>query len=118
MQTRTRPAVSAPDTRVRQGKFVREALSGICRHAVLLVVTWLCLAFGTASGVETNTAFADSPIARLAAQLQPGEFKAFVAGLPAGVEKFSQLLGGRRPDGTGAPEIDTWTDSGQWDPQR
>ena len=57
-------------------------------------------------------------LGRLAAQVAPGEFSVLETGMPDGVVRFSQLLRGSRPDGSGAPAIDTWTDSGHWDPER
>lgn len=87
-----------------------------------LLICWLSLnaaaAAAAAGAASPDAAFATSPLAKLARQVAPGEFKPLQAGLPKGIERFSELLKGYRPDGRDAPPIDTWTDSAQWDPLR
>lgn len=66
----------------------------------------------------TDTGFANSALARAASAAARGEFVRLDY-LPAtNGATLPQLLAGRRPDGSSAPAIDTWTDSGQWDPVR
>jgi hypothetical protein len=83
-----------------------------CLVAVgLVVVAWVTPA-------SASTEMTGSPLANVARQVAPGEFRPLKSGLPKGVDQFSDLLRGYRPDGSGAPPIDTWTDSAQWDPKR
>jgi hypothetical protein len=85
------------------------------RHCLLTVglaaIAWVAPA-------TANTELVGSQLANIAKQVAPGEFRPLKAGLPKGVNQFSELLRGYRPDGRGAPPIDTWTDSAQWDPKR
>lgn len=83
-----------------------------------LVALSFFLACGSVTAAKPIDAFENSPIAKLAAQLAPGEFGPLVSTLPKGVARYADLLSGFRPDGSTAPPIDTWTDSAQWDPQR
>lgn len=96
---------------------------GHCRkHVRVLAAFCLLLVAGASGSVETTAkdrdAFAASHISQLAKRLAPGEFVPIEAGLPEGVSRFSELLSGYREDGRGAPPIDTWTDSAQWDSRR
>ena len=82
---------------------VRVAVFALCFLALLLPVV---SSGHAAAGVQATY------IGQVAAELDAGAF------VVLDTEGFSGLLGGRRPDGSGAPAIDTWTDSGHWDPKR
>ena len=80
---------------------------------------------GEAAGTRTPTVSAkalvpssDNRLAQLATSLEPGEFVPLDSKASEGEPTLGQLLRGYRPDGSGAPSIDTWTDSAHWDPLR
>ena len=62
----------------------------------------------------------DTHIARLAADLPPGDFVDVESGLPQGFSRFRDLMAvPRERDGSGGKlEILSWTDSAHWDPER
>lgn len=91
--------------------------TNIAKHLQsLLIISLAAVAWVASAAVSTEPG--GTQLANLAKQVAPGEFRPLKAGLPKGVGQFSELFRGYRPDGSGAPPIDTWTDSAQWDPKR
>jgi hypothetical protein len=88
----------------------------LCLAAAFSLATGSTAAFG-ATAVPAGE-FEKTPLARLAAQLKPGEMRPLQTRLPDGVTQFGELLAGIHRDGRRAPPIDTWTDSAYWDPLR